>query len=201
MRVFITGTDTNVGKTVAAGVVTAALQAHYWKPIQAGTEPTTDSKTIADWLGADKVLPEGVVLKAPMSPNQAAAREQRTLSVADFKIPDVAGPLVIEGAGGLFVPINQKETMFHLIAHFQCPTILVARTGLGTLNHTLLSIEALKQRQLPLLGVLFSGEPHPENEADIAHFGECPIIGRIPIITEWTAERLSAIGKTLKLNL
>lgn len=200
MQLFITGTDTDVGKTVAAGVITCSLKAKYWKPIQAGTRPTTDSLTIAHWLGKDIVLPEAVVLKEPMSPNQAAARENRTLTVSDFQLPRVAGNLVVEGAGGLWVPINREQTMMDLIAHFNLPTILVARTGLGTLNHTLLSIEALKQRNLPLLGVLFSGSEHPENQADIAHFGKCPIIGRIPPIKDWSIQQFQTIGETLNLD-
>jgi dethiobiotin synthetase/malonyl-CoA O-methyltransferase len=199
MQCFVTGTDTDVGKTVAAGILTHAFKAKYWKPIQAGTEPTTDSKTIASWLGSDCVLPEGAVLKAPMSPNQAAKREKRELRVADFELPQVEGNLVVEGAGGLFVPINQEETMMDLMAHFGLPTFLVARTGLGTLNHTLLSIEVMRKRKLPLHGVIFSGESHPENEADIAHFGQCPIIGRIPPITDFSQETFSAIANNLGL--
>lgn len=177
-RVFVTGTDTDAGKTVVSGVLAAAWQAHYWKPIQSG-EPT-DSQTMRGWIPPERVLPERHVLRDPLSPNQAAERMGCQIELADFSLPDVVGPLVVEGAGGLLVPLNQQHMIIDLIARLGLPVVLVCRTGLGTLNHTLLSLEALHHRGLPVAGIVFSGPAHPDNERDIRHFGGVPIWGRVP---------------------
>lgn len=199
--IFVTGTDTDVGKTVAAGILTQHLKATYWKPVQAGTDPTTDSLTVAGWLGEDRVLPERHVLQAPRSPNQAAAREGRRLELADFTLPHVDGPLVVEGAGGLLVPLNDRHLMIDLIAQLGLPAVLVARSGLGTLNHTLLSVAALKQRDIPLLGILLNGDAHEDNTRDLQHFGQVPILGRIPRLDSLHTGTFTSIASDWKIDL
>lgn len=200
VKVFVTGTDTDVGKTLVSCVLAALLDACYWKPIQAGTEPTTDRQTVAAWLPAARLLPERFCLQAPMSPNQAAAREARDLALSDFSLPAVDGPLLVEGAGGLMVPLNQQDLMIDLMQHLALPTVLVARSGLGTLNHTLLSLAMLQARGLPCLGLVLVGEPHPENEQDLRHFGKVPILGRLPLRRpRWTPADLPQLRGMLNL--
>lgn len=198
VKVFVTGTDTDVGKTMVSCVLAAMLDAFYWKPVQAGTVPTTDRQTVARWLPAARLLPERHCLQAPMSPNQAAAREGCRLELADFSLPDVDGPLVVEGAGGLMVPLNDQDLIIDLIVQLGLPTVLVARSGLGTLNHTLLSLAMLKARAVPCLGLVLVGDAHPENEQDLRHFGGIPILGRLPLrVPPWTPADLPRLAGML----
>ena len=176
-QLFVTGTDTDVGKTVLSGVLCQGLNASYWKPIQSGFP--TDTETMAQWIGAERVLPEAVILNHPLSPNQAAQRDSVHIDMRDIKLPQVRGPLIVEGAGGLMVPLNQEHMMIDLIQHLNLPAVIAARSGLGTLNHTLLSIEALRRRSIPIAGVVLIGPPMPENSRDIAHFGQVSILGNL----------------------
>ena len=198
---FVSGTDTDVGKTLVSGILTHGLKAFYWKPVQAGVEPTTDSKTLAEYVDPKRVLPERWVLQHPRSPNQAAERDGVELNMSDFKCPEVDGPLIVEGAGGLYVPLNDKDTMLELIQHLALPVILATRTGLGTLNHTLLSIEALKRRNIPIAGVIFNGDEHEDNQRDIAHFGQVPIIGRVPRLATVDPTQFDQIYATFDQSL
>jgi len=179
-RVFVTGTDTDVGKTLVAGILARCWRAHYWKPIQAGFDPSTDSSCLASWIDPTRVLPERFLLREAASPNQAANREATRIRRDDFSLPTLCGPLVVEGAGGLMVPINEQDLMIDLIRHLNLPILLVARSGLGTLNHTLLSIEALRARQMEPIGVILNGEEHLENQRDIERFGQTSVLGRVP---------------------
>ncbi len=173
---FVTGIGTEVGKTVASAVVVAALQADYWKPVQCG-EPR-DTEFVRS-LTECRVHPERYLLQAPMSPHAAAAKENVTISLRDFKLPEVSNHLVVEGAGGLLVPLNDNHTIADLISHLSIPALLVSRNYLGSINHTLLSIAELKRRNVPILGVLFNGPSTPSTESIIATQGQLPIIGRI----------------------
>ena len=179
-RLFVTGTDTGVGKTLVAGMLAYLLEAHYWKPIQAGTAPTTDSWTVADWIGKERVFPERYRLAHPMSPNQAARLEGIDLHLDQIHAPETDEKLVVEGAGGLMVPINDKDMILDLIQQLGYPVVLVTLTRLGTLNHTLMSIEMLRARKIPILGVIFNGETHDPNMHDILHFGNVHLIGYLP---------------------
>ena len=183
----ITGTDTGVGKTVVAAMLTLALDAIYWKPIQSGTADGTDTKTVRGLTGLDSshFRPERYVLRDPLSPHQAAARDGVDILVDGFDLPmDVPAErwLVIEGAGGLLVPISPTALQTDLFARWGAPLVLCARTALGTINHTLLSIEAAKRRGLTLLGILFVGEAMPETETIIAKFGGAKRLGRLPLL-------------------
>jgi dethiobiotin synthetase len=192
--IIVTGTDTGIGKTVFAAGLAGALGAHYWKPVQAGVEPEGDSETVArlSGLSPDRILPESYRLKTPASPHLAARIDGVTLSLDGFALPQVNGPLVVEGAGGVLVPLSETATMADLFAHLGAPVILCARTGLGTINHSLLSIEALKARGVPVLGVAFVGEAHDENERIVPLMGGVRSLGRLGMVEPMTREGLAA---------
>ncbi len=177
---FITGISTEVGKTITAAIVTEALEADYWKPVQAGDLDHSDTHKVKEWVTNPQTIfhPSGIALQTPMSPHAAAEREDRQLIAAQCTRPKTENTLVIEGAGGLLVPLNTTETIVDLIQ----PTdkvILVSRHYLGSINHTLLSVEALQARGLNVFGIIFSGEEHPSTESIIAEMSQVPILGRI----------------------
>lgn len=177
---FITGISTEVGKTVAAAVVARALGADYWKPVQAGDLHDTDSDKVGRWLaGTDSVIhPEAHRLNTPMSPHAAAEIDKVQIDPKQIKRPKTERDLVIEGAGGLLVPLNETDTIADLILP-QDKVILVSRHYLGSINHTLSSIECIRSRGLNLYGVLFMGEQHPTTEDIIQKMGQVKVIGRI----------------------
>src|SRR6185369_3902867 len=158
-RYVVTGTDTDVGKTVFAAALAGHLGARYWKPVQAGTMGGTDSLSVADLSGGRAaVLPEAYVLKTPCSPHEAARIDGATIDPALLALPAGDGPLVVEGAGGVLVPFREDLLAADLFALWGLPVILVARTALGTISHSLMSIEALRARGLTVHGVAFIGE-------------------------------------------
>lgn len=185
-RFVVTGTDTGIGKTVFAAGLAGVLGAHYWKPIQAGLDPEGDKETVARLSGlpAANILPEAYRLTTPASPHLAARIDGVEISLARLALPPVAGPLVVEGAGGLLVPVSETLLMADLFAHWSLPVILCARTGLGTINHSLLSIEALRSRGMPIAGIAFIGDPHAENERIIPQLAQAPSFGRLPFIDD-----------------
>ena len=187
MRLVVTGTDTDIGKTVFAAGLAQMLGARYWKPVQAGLPG--DSETVADLAGAE-IVPEAYRLKLAASPHQAAAEEGVALDPDALVPPE--GPVVIEGAGGLMVPLTRTTLFIDVFARWRLPVILCARTRLGTINHTLLSLEAIRTRNIPLQGVAFIGDANPESEAIIAEIGKVKRLGRLPVIDPLTPERLKA---------
>ena len=188
----ITGTDTDIGKSVFAAALTAALGASYWKPVQAGLANGTDSETIARLGGIDpaRILPERYRLKIPASPHFSAAQEGIVIGLDDLDIPQVDGMLIIEGAGGALVPINPELLFADLFAHWALPVIIVASTSLGTINHSLLTIEALRSRGVPIHGIAFIGDENVDSEQTICRIGAVPHLGRLPIIDELTPASL-----------
>ena len=182
--IVVTGTDTGIGKTVFASALVGALGASYWKPVQAGLVPPTDSETVAQLSGAsdDRILPEAYRLKEPVAPHIAARYMKISLDPARFDLPEVDGPLVVEGAGGLLVPVTPQFLFADLFARWGMPVVLVARTALGTINHSLLSIEALRARRVPILGIAFIGMPNEDGEAAIVDIGGVKRLGRLPPI-------------------
>jgi len=193
LRLVVTGTDTGIGKTVFAAGLTAALGASYWKPVQSGLEEETDSETVARLarLPAERVIPEAWRLRTPASPHLAAELDGVAIDPDALTPPDVAGPLVIEGAGGLLVPLTRRVLTVDVFARWGLPVVLVARTALGTINHTLLSLEALRARDVSVAGVALVGEEHADNASAIAEFSGAPVLGRLPILPELTPERLA----------
>lgn len=190
MRFVVTGTDTNIGKTIFCAGLCSFLGTRYWKPVQSGLEGPTDSDVVAEFSGVE-IVPEAYRLKLPASPHQAAAEEDVTID-ADALIPP-EGPVVIEGAGGLMVPLTRERLFIDVFARWRFPMILCARTRLGTINHTLLSIEAIRARNIPLLGVAFIGEANEESERIIAEIGKVKRLGRLPVIEPLTPGRLAGV--------
>jgi dethiobiotin synthetase len=184
--IFVTGTDTDVGKTIFSAALAGALDGHYWKPVQTGTVDGSDSDRVASLscLPRDRILPEAYRMRAPCSPHWAAELEGVTIDLATLVPPEVEGPLVIEGAGGALVPVTRDCLFADLAARWLVPAVIVARTALGTINHSLLTIEALRGRGVPLIGVAFVGDPAPDSEATIAAIGRVRRLGRLPILAE-----------------
>jgi dethiobiotin synthetase len=185
-RYFITGTDTGVGKTVLSALLCAALDASYWKPIQTGTEVDSDSRTVKllAELPAERILPEAYQFAPAVSPHLAARRAGERIDLAKIKLPAGKAPLIVEGAGGVFVPVNEHELMVDLMRQLGLPVLLAARSSLGTINHTLLSLAALHTAEFEVAGVVMIGAPNAENRAAIEEFGRVPVVGEIP----WLAE-------------
>ncbi len=187
----VTGTDTDIGKTVFAAGLTQALGAQYWKPVQSGLGAETDSQVVAR-LSGQRVLPEGYLLNLPASPHLSAEAEGVSIDPAQLVLPQVDGPLVVEGAGGLMVPLNRDTLYLDLFAQWGAPVVLCARTQLGTINHTLLSVRALRGAGCTVVGVAFIGAAEPEVEETICQFGKIRHLGRLPQITPLTSDTLRA---------
>ncbi len=197
--VVVTGTDTGVGKTVFAAGLVQALGASYWKPIQAGLDDGTDTATVAALTGlpSARLLPEAYRLTTPCSPHRSAELDGVTidpgrLDPARLDPPATDGALVIEGAGGVLVPVTRDLLFADLFARWGLPVVLVARTALGTINHSLLSIEALRSRDVPILGIAFVGAAQEDSEATICAFGGVRRLGRLPHLPHLDAATLKA---------
>lgn len=193
-RIVVTGTDTDVGKTVFAAALAGALGASYWKPVQAGLEEGGDSSTVARLSGLEpgRILPEAYRLTTPCSPDRSAAIDGVTIDPERLLPPPIDGPLVIEGAGGVLVPVAGDLVFADLFARWALPVVLVARTVLGTINHSLLSIEALRARSVPILGIAFTGDAVEHSEATIARIGGVRRLGRLPRLAPLDAGTLAA---------
>ncbi|OKO77760.1 dethiobiotin synthase [Bradyrhizobium sp. NAS96.2] len=192
-RIVVTGTDTGIGKTVFSAGLVNLLGARYWKPVQSGLDEETDAQLVArlGGLSADRIVPERYRLRTPASPHQAAAIDGVRIDPAAL---DVAAPsdrpLVIEGAGGLMVPLNDNTLYIDIFERWRLPVVLCARTALGTINHALLSVEALRKRRIDILGVAFIGESNPESERAICNFGQVRRLGRLPRLSRLTEDTL-----------
>lgn len=192
-RFIITGTDTDAGKTVFAAGLAGHLGARYWKPVQAGLEDETDSEKVARLSGGRAtVLPEAYRLVTPCSPHEAARIDGVTIDPARLGLPEGDGPLVIEGAGGALVPVRDDLLYVELFARWGLPVIVVARTTLGTINHSLLTLEALRARAIPVLGIAFSGDENAHSEAAIVSIGQVRHLGRLPRLDPLDAGSLAA---------
>lgn len=191
--IVVTGTDTDVGKTVFAAALAGALDGHYWKPVQAGLDDGSDSASVAALSGltAAHILPEAHRLTTPCSPHRAAEIDGVTIDPDRLIPPQVEGPLVIEGAGGVLVPVTRELLYADLFARWRLPVVLVARTALGTINHSLLSIEALRSRGIAILGVAFVGDAVPDSEATIVAMGGVKRLGRLPYLDPLDRETLA----------
>jgi len=189
--IVVTGTDTDVGKTVFAAALAAALGATYWKPVQAGLEEGGDGEAVRR-LGVAHVLPEAYRLTTPCSPHRAAAIDGVRIDPDRLALPAVDGPLVVEGAGGALVPLSDDLLYADLFARWEAPVVLVARTALGTINHSLLSIEALRARGVPILGIAFNGDRQEDSEATIARIGKVRRLGRLERVASLDADSLAA---------
>ena len=193
-RFIITGTDTGIGKTMFAAALTQALGGVYFKPVQSGLDGETDSEAARrlGGLTASQILPERYRLHMPLAPHRAAELDHVEIDPDKLVPPQTGRPLIIETAGGLMVPITRRHLSIDLMARWNGAVILCARTGLGTINHSLLSLEALRARKIPVLGIAFIGEANEDSERTIAEFGQVRRLGRLPLLDPPGAEALAA---------
>jgi dethiobiotin synthetase len=192
-RIVVTGTDTGIGKTVFAAGLAGFLGAKYWKPVQAGLDGETDSQHAARLAGLsdDRIVPERYRLRAPASPHRAAEIDGVAIDTDSLHVPGTGNvPLVIEGAGGLMVPLNGGTLYVDVFARWQLPVLLCARTALGTINHSLLSVEALRSRRVDILGIAFIGDENLDTENTICRIGGIRRLGRLPWLSPLNAETL-----------
>lgn len=180
MKIFITGISTDVGKTISSAIVVESLESDYWKPIQAGDLENSDSHKVKRLISNSNshFFLNSYQLNTPASPHLAAKIDGITISIDSIKTPETKNNLVIEGAGGLFVPLNDSDCIIDIIKP-EYKIILVSRHYLGSINHTILSIEALKSRGLEVAGIIYSGEENEASEAIIASKYAIPVVGRI----------------------
>lgn len=194
---FVTGIDTNVGKTIISAILVEALKADYWKPIQAGDLENSDTKRVKSLVSntQSQFFPETYSLNTPASPHYAAAVDKVNIELENFKVPQTNKPLIIEGAGGLMVPLNDKYLVIDLIQKLNIPVVLVSKNYLGSINHTLLSIEILKKRNIPIKGIVFNGKPNVSTEKYIENYTKIQCLGNFEqkeninrsIIKKWSA--------------
>lgn len=194
---IITGTDTDVGKTVFAAALVGAIGARYWKPIQAGLAGETDTQLVQRLAAVPEtqVVPEVYRLTTPASPHVAAEIDGLAIELDRLTLPQAEGrspPLVVEGAGGVLVPLTRRVLQADLFARWELPVVLVAATRLGTINHSLLSIEALKRRAIEIRGVAFVGAANDDSERTICDFGKVRRLGRLPMLDKLTPPALAA---------
>ena len=198
---FVTGTDTDVGKTLVSSWLLTKLDASYWKPVQAGVMPETDSSVVRRLaeIEPDRILPEAYVLPEAIAPHEAARRAGIAIDMAKFVPPISDRLLVVEGAGGLMVPLTETACVIDLATELHLPLVLVARSTLGTINHTLLSLEAIRRRGLPLAGVVINGPETPHNRAAIERYGQVEVIAEIPWLDVVNRSTLLTIEPELDL--
>ena len=192
MRLIVCGTDTDVGKTVVSALLVQGLGARYWKPVQSGLDDGGDRGRLQQLLQlpAERLLPEAYRFEAPVSPHWAAERQGLRIEPERLVLPAGDGALVVETAGGLLVPLRRDWLQIEQIAVWGLPVLLVARSGLGTLNHTLLSLEALHRRSIPVLGLVLNGPPHPDNPRSLASLGGVPVLAELPPLEPLSAAAL-----------
>jgi dethiobiotin synthase len=202
--IIVAGIGTDVGKTVASAVLCEVLGADYWKPVASGIEAgATDSDVVASLIvdGARRVHSPGCAFKKPLSPHIAAALEGRSVSVDSLTLPDCEQPIVVELAGGVLVPLNDEHTNMELVSRFALPVVVVSRHYLGSINHTLLTLEALRARGAAVMGVVFNGEELPDTERIIERLGQVRVLGRIPTISELSPQAIREAAKGVRLPL
>lgn len=197
----VTGTDTGIGKTVVAAMLTLTLDGVYWKPVQAGSLESTDAATVAaiTGLGPERFISERYLLTEPLSPHRAAELDGVEIDVDNLALPgSMPGgrALIIEGAGGLMVPLTRHTLYMDLFERWGVPVVLCARTALGTINHSLLSLEALRTRGIPILGMVFIGDSTPDSERTICEFSGVKRLGRLPLLPRLTPASLVAAFET-----
>ncbi len=180
-RLFITGTDTGIGKTMVSAILMAGLNGKYWKPIQSGLEEMTDTELIRKMTGFDDdhFYPETYRLKLPLSPHASAAAENISIDLNAFQFPETDHHLIVEGAGGIMVPLNDHHFMLDLIKKLDIPVLLVTRSELGTINHSLLSLEQLRRHGINVFGVVMNGPKNPGNRDAIERYGNTQVLAEI----------------------
>lgn len=198
---FITGIGTGIGKTVVSSILTEKLQADYWKPIQSGDLDVSDSLFVGNLISNTKTVihPERYRLGQPLSPHLSAKIDGVHITTESIKIPDTNNSLIIEGAGGLMVPLNDKELISDLIKSLGVKVIVVSQNYLGSINHTLLTLEVLKANQIPVEGLIFNGPANHESEDYIKNYSGVRIIGKVPFMSRIDKEHIISAGQHITL--
>ena len=202
--IFVTGTDTDVGKTVVSSWIVHHWNAHYWKPIQSGLSDPTDSETITQLSQIDpqRVFPETYRLNQPLSPHASAAIDGIEIHLEQFQLPTVPhdARLVVEGAGGILVPINDDQMVIDIMQKIGLPVLVVARSGLGTLNHTLLTLAALRNRNFKIAGVVMVGQVNDSNREALEHYGQTTVLAELPRFETLNHQSLAQFPLPKKLH-
>lgn len=186
-KIFLTGIGTEVGKTVISAILVEKFKMDYWKPVQAGELDYSDSMKVKDWVSNEEssFFEERYRLNTPASPHYAARVDGVEIKLPDFEVPETKNNLLVEGAGGLMVPLNdQHDLIIDLIPKVADSVILVSRNYLGSINHTMLSIEALKARNIYIEGIIFNGESNPETEKIILDRYKLKCLGNVPLLSK-----------------
>jgi dethiobiotin synthetase len=180
-KIMVAGIGTDVGKTIVSAILTTLLKGDYWKPIQCGNEENSDTAMMKKWLNTTKhtIHPSAYSLKAPLSPHHAARLENISITLDSITLPQTTRPLIIEGVGGILVPLTPKTSSIDLFKSWDCQWVIVSRHYLGSINHTLLTIEILKKLCLPILGIIFNGEHNSDSESAILEISQVSVLGRL----------------------
>lgn len=199
--IFISGIGTEIGKTIVSAVLVEKLKADYWKPVQSGELNNSDSMLIERLISNKKTVihPEAYRLTQPFSPHKSAALDGIHIDLNTINLPKTDNQLIIEGAGGLMVPLNEKDLIIDLIKKLDAEVVLVSKNYLGSINHTLLSVELLKARNIPIRKLIFSGESNSSSEAVIESLTGLGVL-RIPFFEELTKEKIRQISDQIKCN-
>jgi dethiobiotin synthetase len=199
-KFIVTGIGTDIGKTVVSAIITQALDASYWKPIQAGDLDNSDSLKVQNWTtDSVTILPEVFQLSQPMSPHAAAEIDGVEIAKEALQLPLVEGNLIVEGAGGLMVPLNKKGLLLiDLFEEWNLPVIVVSRHYVGSINHTLLTFEALKNRKINIEGIIFVGDKNEATESFILNYTDLKMIARIPLTNKVNTEFIQNQARILK---
>lgn len=197
---FITGIGTGIGKTIVSAVLTEKLKADYWKPVQSGDLDISDSLFVKHLVSKDTVIhPESYRLSQPLSPHLSAKLDGVNITLDAIKIPKTNNHLIIEGAGGLMVPLNDHQLILDLIKSLQVKVIVVSQNYLGSINHTLLTLAVLKANQIAIEGLIFNGTENQESEQYITNYSKVKVLGRIPKMSVIDSETIKKAG--LQINL
>lgn len=203
-KIYVCGTDTGVGKSIVSALLCKKLNADYWKPVQSGDLESRDSYTVKSLLGESytgNFHPERYALKTPASAHIAAEIDGVSVHIRDFEVPQTDNTLVIESAGGCLHPMNLEETFVDLAPHFGSPILLVCKFYLGAFNHTLMSIESIQRRDIPLLGFVLNGEDHPGFRTFIEKKTGARCLGQVPNFEKLNAESIDTFTKTWEFSL
>lgn len=202
--IVVAGIGTDVGKSLASAVLCEVLGARYWKPVASGAAdgpPESEFVSTLISTGPERVFPETYLFQRSLSPHVAAALEGKEVALDAFTIPCCEEPLVVELAGGVMVPLNDRETNLDLIKRFDLPVVVVSRHYLGSINHTLLTLEVLRAHGVAVRGIVFNGSELPDTERTITSLGSVEVIGKIPPLEEVSARTIRAVASTWSFSL
>lgn len=202
LKFVVCGTDTDIGKTLISSFLVRGLNSFYWKPIQSGIDNETDSEFVQriSEVSNEKILKEAYIFSNPVSPHWAAEIDKVEIKKSALNLPEIDQNLVIETAGGLMVPITRDFLQIDQIKIWDLPVIIVCRSSLGTLNHTLLSIEALRKRKIKILGLIINGEKHFDNPKTLKSFSNLPVIAEFPLIEDLNGNTLDKLWQKLNMK-